>query len=422
MQKPLKKLLTCLGQCASVALLPLFLIQPAYALGLQEILKKSLVSDPSLREAKANEGSAHNAMKATQGGHYPIITVTGTQVLAQKHKYESNDLSDGPTPGLRGSLNIYAWGGIEAGVRRDQEKERYYHYKYYETREELGSTIGKLYITALRTRDALEVAHKNLNRHNKILGDLGIIVKYDAGRRSELVQARSRQLQVESNIVQLRRTLEVTLSRLAKYTEKTVRPEDLADPFSDVSAADLTERFKSEDKAVHPTYMAQLAEKESARATVDVSKAARLPALNLEGSANRDNKELYFNLSWNVLDQAARYSVKQNAEALIAAESKLDQILREVAERSRTAEIDMAQSEHQVEVTNEHIASQREVVKAYELQFKIARRTLIDVLDAYSELASIESANVTAKNDFRDAALEYLLAQSQVSSWAGVTE
>ena len=141
MQKSSKKLLACLSRCATVVLLPVLLSSPVYALSLQDILKKSLVEDPSLREAKANEGSAHNAMKATQGGHYPVISLTGTQVLAQKHKYESNDLSDGPTPGLRGTLNVYAWGGIEAGVKRDKEKERYFHYKYFETREELGNTI-----------------------------------------------------------------------------------------------------------------------------------------------------------------------------------------------------------------------------------------------------------------------------------------
>ena len=422
MQKSSKKLLASLGRFVSVALLPVMLLSPAYALDLQEILKKSLVEDPSLREAKANEGSAHNAMKATQGGHYPVISLTGTQVLAQKHKFESNKLSDGPTPGVRGTLNLYAWGGIEASVRRDKGKERYFHHKYYETQEELGSTIGKLYLTALRARDALEITQIDHNRHSKMLGDLNIIVKYDGGRRSELVQARSRQLQVETNIVQLRRTMEVALSRLAKYTDRTIRAEELTDPFSRVSAIDIVNRFKSPDKAVHPTYMAQMAEKESARAMVDVSKAARMPALNLEGTANRDNKELYLSMSWNVLDQAARYSVKQNAEALIAAESKLDQILREVAERARTAEVDMAQSERQIEVTSEHIASQKEVIKAYELQFKIARRTLIDVLDSYSELSNIELANITARNDFRDAALEYLVAQSQVAQWAGVAE
>ena len=127
-------------------------------------------------------------------------------------------------------------------------------------------------------------------------------------------------------------------------------------------------------------------------------------------------------MSWNILDLAARHNVDKNAQALIAADSKSDQILREVAEKSRTAEIDMVQSEQRADITAQHIVAQKEVVKAYELQFKIARRTLTDVLGAYNELAGIEQENVTARNDFRDAALDYLVAQSQVANWAGVKQ
>ncbi|TFU99153.1 TolC family protein, partial [Bacillus stratosphericus] len=138
------------------------------------------------------------------------------------------------------------------------------------------------------------------------------------------------------------------------------------------------------------SYLAQQAERESVKAELDATKASRLPAVNLEGLATKDSKELYLNLTWNVLDMAARHNVDKNAQALIAADSKSEQILREVTEKARTAEIDMAQSEQRQDITAQHIAAQKEVVKSYELQFKIARRTLTDVLGAYNELAGIE--------------------------------
>ena len=127
-------------------------------------------------------------------------------------------------------------------------------------------------------------------------------------------------------------------------------------------------------------------------------------------------------MTWNLFDQAARNTVDKNAYTVEAANARLDQILREVAEKAQTAEVDMAQSEQRTGITAQHIVSQKEVVKAYELQFKVARRTLTDVLGAYNELANIEQENVTARNDFRDAALEYLTAQAQVATWAGVPQ
>ena len=95
--------------------------------------------------------------------------------------------------------------------------------------------------------------------------------------------------------------------------------------------------------------------------------------------------------------------------------------MREITEQSRTAETDMRQSSSRAALTQTQIAAQNEVVKSYEMQFKIARRSLIDVLDSYSELAGVELAHVAAENDFRDAALAYLRAQAQIAVWAGVS-
>lgn len=70
-------------------LLLLFSLQTAGAQGLKDILKRSLVSDPALLEAKANENAAKSTTKATRAGHYPVLALTGTQVITQKHKYLS---------------------------------------------------------------------------------------------------------------------------------------------------------------------------------------------------------------------------------------------------------------------------------------------------------------------------------------------
>jgi len=404
-----------------ISVLPMFCLlsmQTAAAIELRDILKASLLNDPSVLEAKATEDSAKSTTKATRARHYPVLTLTGVQVLKQDNKYSSNDRENGI--GVRVAMHLCPWGGIQAAVRRDKSKEEYFKYKYFETQEQLGSEIGKLYLNALRAKEMLLINRKSLVRHNNLLKDLNVIVKYDGGRRSELIEARARQLQVETAISQQQRTMELALSRLSRYTGRKLGPSDLQDPFKSETASSLIKNYKSSDGKLSPSYLAQRAEQESVKGELAVSKSERLPAINLEGVAGKESKQLYVNMAWNVLDIAARHNVQKNAHALVAAEAKSEQILRDSSEKAQTAEIDMMQSEQRADITAQHIEAQKDVVKTYELQFKIARRTLTDVLGAYNELSSIEQENVTAHNDFRDAALDYLVAQSQMAVWAGI--
>ncbi|WP_245934326.1 TolC family protein [Bergeriella denitrificans] len=382
-------------------------------------MRHSLRYDPIMNEAKANEDSARSATKASFAQHYPVIALTGVSVVSQHHKNPSNNRDDGI--GVRGRVNLYSGGAIQAAVERDKHKEAYFHHKYYETQEQLGYDIGKLYLEALRAKETLRVQQQSLIRHNNLLKDLNVIVKYDGGRRSELIEAQARQLQVETSIVQQRRIMETALSRLSRYTGKKLSAADLQDPFGSETAESFIGRFRNGDRSSNPSYQAQLAEQKSAGAELEMSRRQRLPSLNLEGSATRENRELYFNVEWNVFDLASRHNVQKNAHTLSAAEARTEQILKNTEEKSRTAEINMVQNEQREKITAEHIRAQKDVVRVYELQFKIARRTLTDVLGAYTTLSGIEQENIAARNDFRDAALEYLVTQSNVGTWAGIT-
>lgn len=86
MQKHLFKTGGLWKRCAIISALFLFAAPPLAAKELKDILKHSLIADPALLEARAMENAAKSTTKATQAGHYPVLTLTGTSVLAQKHK------------------------------------------------------------------------------------------------------------------------------------------------------------------------------------------------------------------------------------------------------------------------------------------------------------------------------------------------
>lgn len=391
----------------------------AYAtVPLKEILQVALVIDPTLDEARANIGAAESQRKISEAGHHPIVSVANTGVIAQKRTHSSERRSG---PAINGKVNLYSWGAVEAEIERDKHKQDYFQHKFTETREQVGRQIGELYLTALRAKENIVIYKESLKRHDKLISDLKVIVSYDGGRASELNEALSRRNQEEATILQFERTMHNALSRLSRYTSKRLTEQDLVDPFNKVSAEQFIRQYHNPNMASNPTFLAQQKEFESARAAVDAAKARRKPAINLEGSASRFEREVYVNVSWDLYNPASKYQEQQSYYSQKAAEAKLQEIELEVSQQARTAEIDMVRNQKLAQVAHKQIGLQKNVVRDAELQFDIAMKSLIDVLDAYQELTAVQATEVTARNDFRDAALLYLVSQARVSAWAGVT-
>lgn len=384
---------------------------------LKEILQVALVSDPTLDEARANISMAEAQTKVSKAGHEPIISIANTNVIAQKRE-DGSERRSGPS--LVGKVNLYAWGAIEAEVARDKHKEGYFQHKFNETREQIGQKVGELYLSALRAKENIVIYRESLKRHEKMIDELKVIVTYDSGRVSELNEALSRYNQVESNILQHERIMQTALSRLNRYTQSPMTSADLVDPFANTPAEHFISQYYNPDITANPTFLAQRQEFESAKADVEAAKARRLPAINLEGSANRRERELYLNVAWDLYNPVAKYQERQSYYSQKAAEAKLQEIELEVSEQARTAEIDMLRNQQLAKVAHKQIELQKNVVQDTELQFQIATKSLLNVLDAYQELTSVQATEVAARNDFRNAALLYLVSQARVSTWAGI--
>lgn len=385
---------------------------------LKDILQVALERDPILDEARANISMAESQTKISEAGHQPIISIANTGVLAQKHTYASNRRSG---PSVMGRINLYSWGAIEAEIKRDKHKESFFRHKFNETREQVGQQIGSLYLTALRAKENIAIYKESRKRHENMIKDLRVIVSYDEGRISELNEAMSRRNQVESTILQYERTMHNALNRLSRYTVKNLEPEDLVDPFAKISAEQFISQYHNPNIRTNPTFLAQQKEFDAAKMDLEATKARRLPAINLEGSASRREREIYVNMSWDLYNPATKHQERHSYYSQKAAEAKMQEIELEVSQQARTAEIDMVRNQQLAKVAHKQVALQKKVVIDSELQFQIAMRSLLNVLDAYQELTNVQATEIAARNDFREAALLYLVSQARVANWAGIT-
>ncbi len=381
---------------------------PCFADDLPALLRDALAQEPSILEAKATADAAAAQVEKSKAQHLPTA---GIQV---GHELDRNNNNSSPFRGAVGRVNVYAGGAIDAQIERDQFRYRAQDLKIATTRESVAYTVAQYYLQALRAKELMEAEKLNLQRHQKIIDDLTVIVQNDRGREHEKIQAESRALQVNTRLAQYEKSLQLALNRLSRYTAK---PVSLVAPNVDGWQAFIETTDKT---AAHPNIASQQAETSGAKAELQNTRRSRWPRVDLEaGRGNNDFARV--NLTWNFFDPGSGYTVDAATQQLAASEARLDSYQRQIQELSKTALADIEQSQKLITAARDQIAASGRVAQLYEEQYRIARRSLLDVLNAYAELASVEAAKVSAENDYRSAVINYFDAQAAISQWANST-
>lgn len=406
----------------SILLFSSMVASSAYANNLKDILQYSLNSAPEIQEANANIEASRNRTEQAKSEHWPIVRATGSSTVSQYHRDRSDYQRKRFTPGIKAEVNLYSFGAIDKNIERNRKEEEFYQHKYISAQEDLAYTIGQLYLRALNMKESIQVMKKSLARHKSILGNLGTIVANDSGRQSEYVQAEARMLAVEQNINRYNKELAVTLNTLSKYTKVKIKESDLQNPFDDLSDNELFNKYAIRDKTQNPTYKAQQAELEAKQLAVEAENKKELPKVNLVGYATQDDRYVGVEVNWDILNRGNSYGIHEKASEMAAAHQRLDRISRDIEETSQLAQINIRESRIQLKTLKAQIASSTKVVNFYKLQFDIARRSLLDVLNAERELSEVELSLTGTEYDLRLATLNYLYSQGALSAWGNVKQ
>lgn len=381
---------------------------------LKAVLLEGLNKEPQLMEANANLYVARMQVEQAKSGHYPVVRVYGQQPVQRSNSLDDNDKRFEPGAGV--TLNLFAFGAINKKINYAKANADALAYKYEETKENVAYRIVELYLMAIRSQENVNTLNASLDRLNRILSMMESVAHIDRGRRSEYVQAQSRVFAVEQQLAAAERELGDNLSQLQRYTRRSVSEIRLINPFTQDNAAFKQQFAGSMEK--HPSYQTAQASIDSAQAAISAEKTSRLPRVDLVGKATRSDKEVYLNVSWDLFNRESAYGVREKAGVLEAQTSRLDQTVLDLEQRNRVALINMDLYARQTATLGQQIQSQEQVVEFYKMQFSIARRSLLDVLNAENDLLNAEMGRVNAEYQYRHSALDYLYAQGTTVKWA----
>ncbi len=388
-------------------------VSPAQAEPMQTVMLHALEVDPSMAEAQAEVASAEAETESARRQHWPRIGVAS----AEPFNNRAQDLQLEDELQAYASINVWSGGGINAAVRTSKSTERYYGSKLAQNREDVVYSVASLYLQGLADEEDLALARTNLLRHNSLMHDLGVVANLDSGRRSDLTQAESRQAQARARVVASETALEVVRSRLLRYTS------GIPISFEQVSiGGDLLKQPEQEVISRQPEYLEQVAQVDHAQHQLEATRAKRWPKLDFETSYGSTSHALNrLTLNWDLVNPSTFADVDAARQQVVAAQAELAKVEFDLRERLDTARVSYEQAGRKLGVTEEQVVSAQQVVGAFEEQFQIARRSMLDLLNAYAELATVESSVASARAEYRSLALQYLRACGETEAWARQT-
>lgn len=385
--------------------------QVAHAKDMAQAIKEAVSNSPLVMESVAKEEEAELLIKRSKAQRDPTLGVQAASNVITPSGTSSRKVN----AALVGRYTLYDFKANEAQVDRDKNRREFFRYKTEEAREQTAYEVAQGYLQALRYHELAGVEKVNLERHQKIAGDLAIIVGIDKGRKYELTQAQARVLAVQNRITQNEKALRLTLGKLRKYGV-TLDRSDLSNPFL-LTSLDTQDALKVLEE--HPSVKAQIFESRAVLDEVKTRKRSQKPRIILESSLDdrlKNNTRIL--LEWNFLDRSNRYYTESFTKQYSAAQARTDVIRDDIESRSLSAKLDYDESSRLLKAATAQIATSKEVVELYTKQFKIARRSLIELLNAYGELSAVETSRTTAQNDRRMAIMEWMYANVGLLRWA----
>lgn len=401
----------CSAAAVAAALLLCLDGQTASAMDMAQAINEAVRKSPLVMESTAKEEEAELLIKRSEARKYPTLGVQAAGNVGSV----SGSASRRTTAALVGRVTLYDFKANKAEIERDRNRREFFRYKTDEAREQTAYEVAQSYLQALRFRELILAEQANLERHRKIASDLAIIVGIDRGRKYELTQAQARVLAVENRVVQHEKALRLSLTRLRKYGV-VLDAGDLRNPFA-LTSPDTQEALKTLEE--HPSVKAQVFESRAVLDEVKARKRSEKPRIVLESSLDdrlKNNTRVL--LEWNFLDRSNRFYTESFTRQYAAAQARTDVIRDDIESRSLAARMDYEESSRLLKAAQAQIKTSQEVVELYNKQFKIARRTLIELLNAYSELSAVETAKVGAQSDRRAAVMEWMYANASLLRWA----
>jgi len=409
------KLLTLTASLMGATLL---MAQSASAQSLTEAVDKTIKSNPNVLADANFRRSVDKTIDQARAGYYPQVDLN---LGIGKERAENNSTAPGHRTltrgeaGLSASQMLYDGFATKSAVEQTQSQAESAGYSVFDTAETTSLRAVQVYLDVLRRQELLKLTEANLESHERIYSQIEQRFESGVGNSANLEQTKGRLALSEANLTSNRGNLDDALSSYNRVVGNM--PESPADPGLD--CCDKAPATLEEALAIayheHPALRSAMAQHEAALAQEQGAEAPFHPRVDLELSTRADNnldgdkgheKEILamVRLRYNLLNGGAdKARLEETGFLSQQAREEANIAMRDIERDVRLSWNSLDNLSHQLPVLKQRMESALKTRDAYQEQFNLGQRTLLDLLDTENEV-------LTASAEYTNAYYDHLYA------------
>ena len=377
----------------------------AQAMSLTEAIQSTVDNHPELASNINSRLSADEDVKIAQGGYYPSVDLVAgygrersdnLNTRAQgNHNKETLNYTQSE---LRLRQMLFDGSSTSSEISRTRSAATSRAYYVQATAQDLALRAVQVYLDVLRNRELVTLAKNNLQAHLRVNDQIGLRSERGVGSTADVDQSRARRALAENNY----NTAQVNLADAeAAFFSAVGRMPDELEALPSIRG-ELPADLNAARQAMmenNPYLKSAQADVQAAENQYEGAKSAFYPRVdaelatgannNLSGERGHNNTDwragvsMSYNLFRGGSDKAR---LQGDAHRINQAMDIRNNALRQLNENMALSWNAMNNARTQIPYAREYAETTTRVRAAYQDQFGLGQRTLLDVLDSENEL------------------------------------
>jgi len=399
------------------------------AQSVEETVAMTLSSHPDIRIAFTKFKVREEQVQQAEAGYLPSINMTGGYGYEYTNSPGTRASGDDTENLNRGEFGVSLKQSLFSGFQTSSDISRTSYatsaeqWRLFGTAEDVALEVTKVYTNLLKSKSILELSERNLSTHKTIFGQIQERTNSGLGSIADLSQITGRLARAQSNVISAKNNYLDSKAQFIRVTDQ--QPDSLVIPIPDVELLPIDRQAGLQEALInHPVVKSSSNDITAARYQHDAAKSNYYPKVTFEVDANfnndldgtdghNDDMTAMVRFSYNLYSGGKDKALAKETAYKITEASEINRSVH----RQITEGFTLAWNAHellglQMQYIKEHVIASKDSQAAYEQQFKLGQRSLLDLLDTENELFE-------ARKEFVDAEFNEIVTQYRLLNATG---